>query len=225
MREAQTYVRLLLAVAVAYAGWIFLSRALTSYQRRHHEDSEQAARNAEFLRIYGGSDVKILQFYAREGSVTEGSKSVICYGVLNAVSVRMEPPVEGVAPSLNKCVDVAPERQTRYTLFAEGKGGQVISESFTLGVEPDADALPKITSFEVKSQSIDYRGRPVYLVSFTAENPEEVSFDPPVLPNLHRAPYGRLYVAPEKTTTYTLTVTGKFGHKAQRQLTLEGPKE
>jgi hypothetical protein len=34
---------------------------------------------------------------------------------------------------------------------------------------------------------------------------------------------GSFYVAPEKTTTYTLTVTGKYGHKATRSLTVEVP--
>jgi hypothetical protein len=58
---------------------------------------------------------------------------------------------------------------------------------------------------------------------FGAKNPEEVSIDPPVFPPLHGAVYGQFYVAPAQTTTYTLTVTGKKGRKAQRQLTIEVP--
>jgi hypothetical protein len=214
--------RVALIAAALYAGWVFWSRRALPIRTARLPGED--ARLAEFLKTYGGDEVKILSFYAREGRVIEGDKSVICYGVLNAVSVRTEPPLEGVTPSLNKCVEIAPERNTQYTLVAEGKDGRTVSETFQLGVVADPDALPKITSFEVRSSSLNYLGNPVYLVAFTAQNPEEVSIDPPAFPNLHRAPYGRFYVAPRATTTYTLTVLGKFGHKDQKQLTLAGPK-
>lgn len=220
-REVLPFVRVALIAAILYSGWVFWSRRA---QPIRPIPPGEDAREAEFLKIYGGSEVKILQFYAREGNVIEGSKSVICYGVLNAQSVRMEPPIEGVTPSLNRCVEIAPDRNTRYTLVAEGKDGRTVSETFQLGVVADPNTLPKITSFEVKSKSLNYLGHPVYLVSFTAQNPEEVTIDPPAFPALHRAPYGRFYVAPPKTTTYTLTVAGKFGHKDEKQLTLEGPR-
>lgn len=74
------------------------------------------------------------------------------------------------------------------------------------------------------SKSLNYLGNPVYLVAFGAQNPEEVSIEPRAFPPLQRSPFGRFYVAPRPTTTYTLTVTGKFGHKVQRQLTLAGPQ-
>ena len=119
----------------------------------------------------------------RDFKVTEGANSVLCYGVINAKSVRMEPPVEGVRPSLNKCVEVAPSKETRYTLVAEGNDGQMISESFVLGVQADVETLPKITSFDVMSQSLDYLGHPVYLVGFNVQNPEEVSIEPPAFPD------------------------------------------
>ena len=221
--QFQTAIRIMAAAAVLWVGWIFLNRHFMVMRGGPTADPQQAKRTAEFMRIYGGKDVKILQFYVREGSVAEGAGTVLCYGVLNAKSVRIEPPVEGVTVSLNKCVEVTGERDTRYTLYAEGTDGQVASESFVLSVHPDEFTLPRITSFAVQSRSIDYRGHPVYLVGFTAENPEEVSIDPPAFPALHRSPYGRFYVAPEKTTTYTLTVTGKRGHKDQKQLKLEGP--
>jgi hypothetical protein len=223
-RNIQVALRVVVALAVAYAGWTFLSRALSEYRLRRYVDSEQTRRNAEFLRVYGGTAVKILQFYSRDLRATEGTNSVLCYGVINAKSIRMEPPVEGVTPSLNKCVEVTPTKDTRYTLIAEGSDGQLVSESFVLGLQPDLETLPKITSFHVMSQTLDYLGHPVYLVGFNVQNPEEVSIDPPAFPALHRAPYGRFYVAPPKTTTYTLTVVGKFGHKTTQQLTLSGPK-
>jgi hypothetical protein len=222
IRDALPYLRLAVIAAILYAGWVFWSRQTPIHNP--HPVRETTAAEADWARVYGGSEVRILQFYARERTLTEGDKSVICYGVLNAKSVRIEPPVAGITPSLNKCVEIAPERNTRYTLIAEGADGRAVSESFTLGVQADPDTLPKITTFAVMSQTIDYRGWPVYLVNFSVQNPEEVSIDPPAFPTLHRAPYGRFYVSPPKKTTYTLTVLGRYGHKAQQQLTLEGPK-
>ncbi|MBZ5624396.1 MAG: hypothetical protein LAQ69_37720 [Acidobacteriia bacterium] len=212
-----------MAAAAVYAGWIFLGRYLSGGHWGDRRHDTQPARTAEFESAYGGTAVKILQFYARDGSLTEGGTSVICYGVLNARSVRIDPPVESVSVSPNRCVEVAPERDTRYTLTAEGSDGHAVSESFVLKVKPDLAALPGITSFRIESHTPDYRGRQVFLITFSARNPNEVKIDPPVFPTLHGAPNGRFYVAPEKTTTYTLTVTGKRGHKAQQQLTVKVP--
>lgn len=215
------YLRIVFAAAVVYSAWVFWNRHASPPTPELRRD---AAREAEILRVYGGTEVKILQFYAREGTVTEGGKTVICYGVVNAESVRIDPPVEEISPSINRCVAVAPQRNTQYTLIAQGRDGSMVSQTFRLGVTPDADSLPQVTSFEVAGKTNDYLGNPVYLLSFAARNPVEVSIDPPAFPVLHGAPVGRFYVAPRKTTTYTLTVTGKFGHRDQRQLTLEGPR-
>ena len=224
LRKLYVYMWVAVAMAAMYSGWVMLSRHLGTPRRAAQPDAGRAAHDAELARVYGGTDVRILQFYAREGSVTEGNKSAICYSVVNAKSVRLEPPVQGVFPSFNRCVEIAPARDTRYTLIAEGADGRMVSESFILGVKPDPETLPRITSFEVVEGKPDYRGRMVYLISFGQQNGLEVAIDPPAFPTLHGAPSGRFYVAPAQTTTYTLTVTGKFGHRVQRQLTLEVPR-
>src|SRR4051794_25480598 len=98
------------ALAATYVAWVFISRAVgTGRWTRRHAGSPAA--DAEFARLYGGSDVKILQFYAREGNIAEGDKSLICYGVLNAKSVRIEPHLDGVSPALNRCVEVSAARE------------------------------------------------------------------------------------------------------------------
>lgn len=215
--------RIALLVAAAYTGWVFLNRYLG-----HHPphvagvDADQARRNAEFTRTYGGSEVKILQFYAREGNLTQGNPTVLCYGVLNARSVRIDPPVEGVSPALNRCVEIKPLAGTRYTLTAEGDNGHAVSESFVLEVSADQNKLPRITYFRVASHRVE-GARHLFMLTFGDQNAEEVSIDPPVFPTLHGAPNGQFLVGPERTTTYTLTVTGQYGHKAQRKLTVEVP--
>ncbi|HWC98276.1 MAG TPA: hypothetical protein VG456_16065 [Candidatus Sulfopaludibacter sp.] len=215
-------VRFTLVIAVIYVGWVFLSRYRSHHNSDATPDPDQARRNAEFARTYGGTQVKILQFYAREGNLTQGSPTVLCYGVLNARSVRIDPPVEGVSPALSRCVEISPTAATRYTLTAEGSDGHTATESFVLQVTADQTTLPRIGYFRVDKDKLE-GGRHIFTLAFACKNGEEISIDPPVFPTLHGAPNGQFSVSPDKTTTYTLTVTGKFGHKAQKTLTIQVP--
>ena len=167
--------------------------------------------------------VKINAFYPRDLTVTEGGMTLLCYGVSNAKSVRIDPPVDGVSPSLTRCVEVRPTRETRYTLTAVGADGQAVSQSVTIGIGSDTAALPKIASFRIDGTQKDYAGKTVFSLSFAAQNAEEISINPPVFPTLHGSPSGQFSVKPDKTTTYTLSVKGKNGHVAQKQLTVEVP--
>jgi hypothetical protein len=220
LSRIQVYLWLPIILLALYTGWLFLGRRSGG----HGAPAGPDYRAAEFERTYGGTEVKILQFYAEGASAQEGQRTLLCYGVLNAKSVRMEPPVEGLTPSINRCVGVTQVHNTKYTLIAEGKDGHTISASFDLAAHADEDALPKITRFAVVDRKRDYSGRMVYMISFSQTNGDEVSIDPPAFRTLHGAPTGQFYAAPDSTTTYTLTVKGKFGHQAQKTLTLEVPK-
>lgn len=82
---------------------------------------EDDRRTVEFL---GGNRFEILQFYGSPPLIRRGETAQLCYGVSNAKAVRLEPrPTSGVWPSLMRCVEVAPTKDTTYTLTAEdGKG-------------------------------------------------------------------------------------------------------
>jgi hypothetical protein len=179
---------------------------------------------AKFASTYVGTAVKILQFYARDGAITEDQSAVICDGVANAKSVRIDPPAGTVYPALNRCVDVAPQHDTKYTLTAEGNDGQTATAEFTLTVGPDVANRPRITSFQVLKHTVE-QSKHYFTISFTFENARTVMIDPPVFKPLEdSAPFGNWVVTPEKTTTYTLTVVDKKGRKASKQLTIEVPK-
>jgi hypothetical protein len=122
-------------VVAAYLGYVFLAR-YTSNQRWEARQRKQEAPNPAFEATYGGTAVKILQFYARDTTVIRGQETLLCYGVLNAQAVRIEPPVEDVHVALSHCVTVQPERDTRYTITAEGKDGQTASAALMLAVKP-----------------------------------------------------------------------------------------
>ena len=214
---AQLLLRLMLLGAFLWLVLIFGDRLIEYRRRDFARERQEAAARAAFLKTYGGDTVKILQFYARDGQLVEGRSTVLCYGVLNAKAVRVDPAVEGLSPSLNRCVDVAPLHDTRYTLTAEGVDGRSVTASFTLPVVADEEMLPRIKSFGIARQGVD-RGRKFFVLSFTVENAVTVDIDPPVMPTLHRSPMGQFMVVPDKTTVYTLIVTGKHGHKTRREL-------
>ena len=79
--------------------------------------------------------VRILRFYATTGSIAQGGKAQLCYGVENAKSVRISPSLEPVAPAANRCMEIVPEHTTHYTILAEGFDGNVVTRVVTLVVE------------------------------------------------------------------------------------------
>jgi hypothetical protein len=83
--------------------------------------------------------VRILSFYASSGVLITGEKAQLCYGVQNAKSVKIAPPLAGVFPSAKHCVEIVPKHTTHYTILAEGYDGRVAMQSLTLPVQ----ALPE----------------------------------------------------------------------------------
>src|ERR1019366_2696923 len=221
LRRAQIPLRVAAVMALAYLLYVFLARHSAEKRFSTRPVASDAATSA-FDAAYGGANLKILQFYARDGVLYEGKSTVICYGVVNAKSVTIDPPIQGGAyVSFNRCVEAAPKRDTTYVLTAEGNSGKTVSASFTIRVQADPDSLPRITSFGINRHILE-KGRHIYTLAFAFQNGKNVSIDPPVFsPIEDSAPFGQFFVAPDKTTTYTLTVTGAFGHKAQKKLTLE----
>ena len=115
-------------ISMLYLGWVF-------WQRHDENTQPKAARVERDPLAKYGSDLKILQFYAPAGEIAAGQKVLLCYGVVNATAVRLDPPVESVWPSVSRCFEVKPAKTTRYTLSAEGAGGATASESVQIIVK------------------------------------------------------------------------------------------
>ena len=118
------HVAVLLAIA-----WIFFLRWDENRQieqRAREKKLEEDRRAVEFL---GGNRFEVLQFYAIPGIIRHGETSQVCYGASNAKTVKIEPrPTGGVWPSLNRCVEVAPTKDTTYTLTIEDGKGNTLTE-------------------------------------------------------------------------------------------------
>lgn len=115
-------------LSALYTGWVIWRRNPVWPWATH----APVARDP--LAAYGDS-VKILQFYARTREIAPGEKTLLCYGVVNATEVRLDPPVEKMWPSLSRCFEVTPDKSTRYTLTAEGAKNTKVSESIEIAVK------------------------------------------------------------------------------------------
>ena len=134
MRFATLSLILTAAICTAYLGWVFLSRRLDRQRAEEEMQAKDAETNRKLTSVLGDGTVKILSFYASPAVVSRGHKSLLCYGVSNAASVRLQPPVEQITPSLSRCVEVNPTSSTEYKLVAEGKDGTSVEQSVQLRV-------------------------------------------------------------------------------------------
>jgi len=108
-----------------YMGWIMWQR----YAGDFFPPPTRVERDP--LAAYGTS-VKILQFYTTKHTVKAGETVVVCYGAVNAKSLRLDPPVEPVWPALSRCFNLKPSKTTRFTLTAEGADHKTASESLEI---------------------------------------------------------------------------------------------
>jgi hypothetical protein len=121
-------------VSVVYVLWVYLHRTIGDWEAERRAERIRRARQLPKPLADAAPGVQILQFYASTPEIARGERALVCYGVLNAVSVRIEPKVEELKPALSRCFEVAPKASTRYTLYAEGSDGVRASASFTLRV-------------------------------------------------------------------------------------------
>jgi len=159
--------------------------------------------------------LRITHFYARAGEITDGEPNLICYGVRNARSVRIEPAVENLSPSLNRCFFTEPRQDTEYRLVAEGSDGAEASAAFQVRVKP---APPEIRLFAVSEKRI-VRNDAVTLC-YGVAHAMSVRLDPdgwnlaPVALNCAR-------IYPKASGTFTLVATGAGGRTERRKFAVE----
>jgi hypothetical protein len=159
---------------------------------------------------------RILQFYAYPPVVAKGEQTSVCYGVENVRSVRLEPAIEPITPSPNRCIKVSPATTTDYKLIAEGDDGQTVSESLSIEVRGAARVANPGVEFPGKSTKgtrIDLfrtdkpsvaAGESVSLC-YAVSGGGSVTIEPEVMPGTLPA-RGCLSAVPRQTTTYTLRV-------------------
>ena len=168
--------------------------------------------------------VKIMHFYAGSKEIPDNQSVGLCYGVENARSVRLEPPVEQLKPGYNRCFYLTPDRTTTYKLVAEGFDGSTASESVTVRVKPSAvpappEFRPGLFTMTFASAPEVSRGDSVTLC-YGAPEAVSITVDPPIM-DLKPSTRFCFQARPQATTTYRFTAVGKNKNMETTTLTVK----
>ena len=175
------------------------------------QPSERAARPS----ADASNPVRITQFYATGSMTPRGEATNLCYGVDNATTVSIDPPVESLKPALSRCISVSPERTTIYTLTAEDQSGRKATQSVTVrvtGPRLQFDDLSISAKEVAKGEAVNF--------CFKAKNAAAVRGGPGRFLS-GGSPHGDCLVDhPVRTTTYKLTITGADGQTDEESVTV-----
>jgi hypothetical protein len=126
-------------IVLVYVGYTMWSRhtenADLAYKQQAAKSAQQRDSDAAAVEELGGSDFKILAFYASPGSIHRGDTVDMCYGVSNAKTVKLDPPEANVWPSANRCMQVTPKKTTTYTLTIDDGKGNTANQQLTVTVK------------------------------------------------------------------------------------------
>lgn len=135
--RAKSFVRWLwLAVLLAglYTAWVLWSRRASTAAIEQAAEEKRTDADRKIIDNLGGSEMKILAFYANPGVVKRGERGLLCYGVSNVKTVRIELGPDNLSPSLSRCAEIRPEKTTIYTLKAKDEKGREVSQSVEVKV-------------------------------------------------------------------------------------------
>jgi hypothetical protein len=122
-------------IALIYVGWTLYSRHASNENAvRDLAAKQDAARQHQAQLIFGSGEVKIVSYSVDRPTLARGESADLCYGVVNATKVTLDPAVEPVKPSAYHCMTIAPRATTVYTLTASGDRGEAKSLSVTVHV-------------------------------------------------------------------------------------------
>jgi hypothetical protein len=123
-------------IAAAYVAWIFYSRheRAAAAEAELKQKKQQEAERVNNL-IFGSGELQFSTFVADRGVLQRGESTELCYGVVNAVSVELTPPIEQAKPSYRHCIEISPKVTTTYTITAKDAKGNSKTASLTVVVK------------------------------------------------------------------------------------------
>lgn len=116
------YMGVAILIAALKLGWIFYSRWNSNQEALRAQAAEEAEKDRRAVEMMGNGE--ILSFYAVPMVIRRGDHA----------SMKIEPGVEPVKPTLTRCLPVSPKKTTEYTLTAEDGKGHTLTRSFVLHV-------------------------------------------------------------------------------------------
>lgn len=129
LRRILPYTTFALVLVAAYSGWTFYSRYNAGREAEEKSRETEARKDQETVDRFGGGKLKILSFYITPVSAAAGEKVLVCYSVVNATEMSIEPEIEPVKPSISRCLEAHPKRSTTYTLKARDAMGAEVRQT------------------------------------------------------------------------------------------------
>jgi hypothetical protein len=136
LRAILPYTSVAVIIAALYVAWIFWSRYQSAKEAEEtaRQRQEQAKKDI-YDQISQHGELSFTTFEAADGTLKRGQTTELCYGVVNAKTVKLDPPVEDIKPSYRHCLDISPKRTTTYTITADNGAGQTKTLSLTVRVK------------------------------------------------------------------------------------------
>jgi hypothetical protein len=136
VRAILPYTTIAMIIAALYVAWTFYSRYEANRTAAQAIQNKKSEENKQFVsQVYGSGEVKFTAMSADSGVLAPGQTTQLCYGVVNAKTVKVDPPVEQLKPSYHHCFEIAPKKTTTYTVTADDGAGHTKSESLTIQVK------------------------------------------------------------------------------------------
>ena len=133
------YSSMLVGIAFLIVLGILVSRwqENRSIERRARKETSQRQLENDRIALeqFGSKELAIQTFYASPGAIHKGESAQLCYGVANAKTVKLEPQDNPVWPSYNRCVEVAPKKNTTYTLTIQDAAGHTQTQTLDIKVK------------------------------------------------------------------------------------------
>jgi hypothetical protein len=130
---------IIVLILAGYMFFVFWTRSqdnkLIERERAEKAAADQRDVDEKSIDALGGTDFKILAFYAEPGIISKGDTVDMCYGVSNAKSVAIDPPVGNIWVSTNRCLQIHPAKTTKYVFTAEDGKGNKLMQDITITVK------------------------------------------------------------------------------------------
>jgi hypothetical protein len=136
LRAILPYTTAAVIIAALYVAWIFWSRYQAAQQAAADVQQRQAQVDKDrYDQVSQHGELTIVTFGASAGVLRRGETTQLCYGVVNAKTVKLDPPVEPAKPSFRHCLDITPKQTTTYTITADDGAGHTKTSSLTVRVK------------------------------------------------------------------------------------------
>ena len=136
LRAILPYTTIAMVIAALYVAWTFYSRHEAIREAEQAAETKKTEDNKRIVdQVYGSGEVKFTAMSADSGVLARGETTQLCYGVVNAKTVKIDPPVAELKPSYHHCFEIAPKKTTTYTVTADDGAGHTKSQSLTVQVK------------------------------------------------------------------------------------------